>query len=116
MITLSGSNTFGGGMTITAGTLQALGTNATSTGPIAVGASSTLFLNSGGSAVTYANPISGAGLVLVLPGTGSTTSTLSGNLGGLTGTLEISGGTGGKLSLTGTTATSPSALALDQGR
>ncbi len=106
MLTLSGSNTYSGGATITAGTLQTFGSNAASTGPIAVGAAAALFLNSNGGTVTYSNSIGGAGLVLVQPGTGSTSSILTGNLGGFNGTIEVLG-PGGKMALTNPAATTP---------
>ncbi len=90
-LTLSGSNTYTGATTINAGTLSTgvvagLGAG-TGTTTIASGAS----LNLTGGALSYTGltTIAGAGTINVTLGTGSGTTSLTGDLSGFTGTLNI---------------------------
>ena len=94
-LTLSGANTFTGGIRIDAGTVTATTSAAAlgaGSGIVVVGAGANL--NFGTANLTYGNPISGAGTINANTlGTGSNSLGFSGNLSGFTGTLNI--GTGG---------------------
>ena len=104
-LTITGSNTYANGTTISAGTLQVGNGGATgSLGSGAVSNSGALVFNRSGS-LTVANAISGAGS-LTQAGPGTTVLTGSSNYTGATtissGTLQVgSGGSGSRLSGTG---------------
>jgi autotransporter-associated beta strand protein len=93
-LTLAGANSFSGGSTINAGTLQIGNSGAAGTpgnGTILVGASGTLTFLRNDTAATFANAISGSGSWNVL-GTGTTQQsayTFSGNNSGFTGALVV---------------------------
>jgi autotransporter-associated beta strand protein len=112
VLTLTGSNTYSGATTISAGTLQlgaggALGTAGTGT----IADNSVLSFNYGsGSSVTIANAISGSGSVMNLgPGTvvlGGSSSSYTGSMTAAGGTLQVGntnalGGPGGAVSVSG---------------
>jgi len=108
-LVLSGTNTYTGGTVVNSGTLQINTTATALQGATVVSNAATLFLNVAGA--TYANNISGGGTVVVTLGTGSSTTTLSGNLSGFTGTLNIGTGTGGKIAFSTTAGYLPAAVA-----
>ncbi|OYV04913.1 MAG: hypothetical protein CFE26_14355, partial [Verrucomicrobiales bacterium VVV1] len=90
--TLSGTNTFTGGATISAGTLAASVAGALGTGNVTNNA----VLNLTGGALTYTGlsnttvgALSGNGVVNVTLGTGSATTTLNGNYSSFTGTWNV---------------------------
>jgi fibronectin-binding autotransporter adhesin len=102
VLTLSGVNSYLGGTTVSAGTLQETTTVSAFPGNVSIAAGATAWLNVTG-AQTHSNTFTGAGtLKATAGGTGSTTTSLSGNLSGLTGTLEVNpfGGGGGKVNIT----------------
>ncbi|MEO8616995.1 MAG: autotransporter-associated beta strand repeat-containing protein [Luteolibacter sp.] len=93
MLILAGSNTYTGGTVVAGGTLQITGAGALQ-GAVTINNGSTLWLNAGGA--SYGNALSGSGTVQVSAGTGG--AQLNGNLGGFTGTLNItSASVGGKV-------------------
>lgn len=101
-LTLSGVNTYSGPTTVTAGTLTATISVSAIRGDVNIAAGATAALNVTGTQ-TYSNKFSGAGTLKVTAGgVGSTNTSLSGDLSGLTGTLDIfpSGGGGGKVNPT----------------
>jgi autotransporter-associated beta strand protein len=83
-LTVSSSDTFTGGTTISGGTLQL--NSATAAGSGAIADSGTLNLNIGANSLS--NAISGAGILNVLETSGAQT-TFAGSLAGFTGTLNI---------------------------
>ena len=89
-LTLSGANGYTGGTTVNAGTLTTTAATGLGTGTATVNTGGTLFVdNSGGAGdITVANAISGSGLVNVKSNTNNAI-TLTGNLSGFTGTLDI---------------------------
>lgn len=90
-LTLSGSNTFSGGCTISAGRITATTTNALGSGAVVNNGALDLTVGSG----TYtglSSSLSGSGVVNVSLGTGSGTTALNGNYSGFTGTWNV--GTG----------------------
>ena len=88
ILTLSGSNTFSGGTTISAGKIAA--TTATALGAGAVSNNGTLDLTAGAVAYTgLSSSLSGNGTINVTLGTGTATSTLNGNHSNFTGTWNI---------------------------
>lgn len=91
---LSGANTYNGGTAINTGTLTATSAAALGTGTATINTGSTLFFdnNAGTGDITFANALSGSGLVKIRTNTGNA-STLSGNLSGFTGTIDILPGT-----------------------
>jgi fibronectin-binding autotransporter adhesin len=122
-LALGGSSTYSGGTVVNAGVLQAYDaagvTSAITPAPLGstastatVNAGATLWLDyligSSSADVTYAYAFAGAGtLEVTAPGnSGSTTSILSGNLGGLSGTLDLfpNAGNVGKTLLASSTA------------
>ena len=107
-LVLGGANSYSGGTVVTAGVLQVVNDsgNTASTTPTVLGSTSSLVSISAGSMVwldyllgstnnyvTYANPFSGAGtLKVTAPSDGSPfqgTAELTGNLSGITGTLDL---------------------------
>jgi autotransporter-associated beta strand protein len=119
---LGGASTYSGGTTVNAGLLQVINSSGATASitPTPLGAiSSTATVDSGATLwldyllgstnnnVTYANAFSGAGtLKVTTPGSGSpyqSAAILSGNLGGLTGTLDLypNSGSIGKTQLAG---------------
>ncbi len=90
ILTLLGSNTYGGGTTISAGTLQLGngGTTGSLAGSIAVGTAGTLVLDRSDN-VTMNNTLTGPGGLLK---TGGDTVTLTGNLTGYAGSISVSQG------------------------
>ncbi len=105
ILTLSGVNTFSGGLTVDNGATVTAGTSANSTGSGGVVDNGTLNLTVG--AVTYtglSTSLAGSGVVNVTLGTGSNTTVLSGNYSGFTGTWNIGVGAtagAGKAQMTG---------------
>ena len=89
---LSGANTYSGGTTINAGTLQigsGSGTSGVLPGNASIGASGTLKFNYGGSGVVYGGQLSGSG-ALVITGANNDVQ-LSGNNSGFTGPVTVDG-------------------------
>lgn len=97
--TLSAANTYTGGTVVSNGTLAVSNGTGLGTGAAAVRAGATLNLISAGT-ITFANAVTGTGRVLVTM-SGGTQNTYVPNLGGFTGTLELSGGSSNKLNTTG---------------
>ena len=113
---LGGTNTYGGGTTVSAGTLQCNNT-ASLPGAATVESNSsdetkfgTLFMNLGNT--TWSQDVSGSGLWKVATGSGSQTTVLSGNYSAFNGTLEVATGSG-KIHL-GTAANYPAAGSIIQ--
>lgn len=95
---LGGTNTYGGGTTVSAGTLQCNNT-ASLPGAATVESNSsdeskfgTLFMNA--PFTTWSQDVSGSGLWKVATGSGSQTTVLSGNYTAFNGTLEVATGSG----------------------
>ncbi|MBW8782923.1 MAG: autotransporter-associated beta strand repeat-containing protein [Verrucomicrobia bacterium] len=92
-VTMSGANTVSGATTISGGTLTLTNAGGLGTSAITVNNGGTATINVG--AATVANAFSGAGILnTTLPAT-SGTLTLSGDLSGFTGTLNVGIGSGG---------------------
>jgi autotransporter-associated beta strand protein len=116
VLTLSGANTYSGGTSVNAGSLNAVvntAQNSIGTGAATIATGTTLQLNNtntSGTTVTIGNSFSGAGtLKLNLAAGGTATNTIMNNVNGMTGTIQVSntGTTGDKWSVAGanTTAT-----------
>jgi|GEM_PF-3451688 len=111
-LTLGTANDFTGGVLINAGIVQLTSATGLGLGDGTITANGTLWINVAGSP-TITNRLAGSGLLKVTAGgTGANTTTLSGDLSGFTGTLDIypNSGGGGKVSLSHTSAV-PSASA-----
>ena len=99
-LTLTGSNTFSGGFTVTAGALQVNHPNALGTGTLTInnGATSTMHFATSG---TVANPIS-INEAFTITNDGSNSLTLAGNITGNNGTVSVNNATAsGTITLTG---------------
>lgn len=108
-LTLTRANTYSGGTTVSAGTLELTG--GALAGNISVGASGTMRMNHGDFGVVYGGQLSGTGNVVV---TGASNDLqLSGNNSSFTGTLTVSGGA--QLRLRNDNAVSGAALVLESG-
>ena len=84
-ISMTGANTYSGGTTINAGQVSA---NTLGSGPVALAAAATLTLPTN-SSMTWSNAFSGNGQMVLQFGATGTQTTVD-NLGGFTGTMELS--------------------------
>ena len=94
MLTLTATNTYGGGTTITSGTLATANFVTPGTGAITIGASGTYaFSTTGANQPAFATAVSGAGTFNVT-GSGGNQSFWSGDFSGFSGTLSIGAAAG----------------------
>ena len=105
-LNIQNNNTFSGGTTISAGTVNVTTASGLGTGAVSVATGSTLNLTSATATdVTYtglANSLSGGGTVNLAMGVGTGARPLAGNCTGFTGSLNLTGAVGaGKLNLIG---------------
>jgi len=103
-VTMSGANTVNGATAINGGTLNLNAAAGLGASAVTVNSGGTLAINPGTGASTVTNSISGGGILNTTLPTVANSLTLSGNLSGFTGTLNVGiGSGGGKLALSNAT-------------